>query len=232
MNKDYATPVDKLLGLGEPENTPSWPNYLELGFKAKDIPELICMVQDMQLNQADEGSPLIWAPLHAWRALGQLGAEESIEPLIKFCAESDGEDWAMQEIPIVLGMIGIKALPSLQESLADVENGTDVRGAMAEGMSHMVTKHSETRGECIQVLITQLEKYEDNDPELNGFIIFNLLELQATEALQIMEKAFKADCVDEFIAGDWEDVQISLGIKKERDTPPPEFEIYLDEPDD
>ena len=44
------------------------------------------------------------------------------------------------------------------------------------------------------------------------------MDLQVMEALPLMEQAFAAHCVDMMVTGDWEDVQIELGLKAERET--------------
>jgi hypothetical protein len=63
-----------------------------------------------------------------------------------------------------------------------------------------------------------VQGFEKNEPALNGFLIANLLYLKAVEAAPVMERAFAADCVDETIVGDWEDVQIKLGLLDSRKT--------------
>jgi HEAT repeat protein len=37
---------------------------------------------------ADQNSMEVWAPVHAWRALGQLRAEEAIKPLREYLLDS------------------------------------------------------------------------------------------------------------------------------------------------
>ena len=60
-------------------------------------------------------------------------------------------------------------------------------------------------------------------PGLNGFLINSLIDLRAVEAASLMERAFAADSVDISIMGDWEDVQIELGLLDERQTPKPHY---------
>lgn len=80
--------------------------------------------------------------------------------------------------------------------------------------------HPEKREQCAGVLASVLENYEKNDEGLNGFIVFDLVRLNAVEHIGIIEKAFKADRVDEMIMGDFEDVQVELGLLKGRITKP------------
>src|SRR5438093_123369 len=79
MSNDYKDPVARLLTLGDARPVKTWPNYLELGLSREHVPELIRMATDDELNWADSESLEVWAPIHAWRALGQLRAEEAAE---------------------------------------------------------------------------------------------------------------------------------------------------------
>ncbi len=58
----------------------------------------------------------------------------------------------------------------------------------------------------------QLERFAENDEELNAFLIYSLVNLKALEAAPLIERAFAADRVDTFIMGDWYDVQVELGL--------------------
>ncbi len=112
MNKKYTPPVNQLLTYGDCQNmghSPNeWPDYLELGFSEKDIPQLISMATDEELNWAYSDSLKIWAPTHAWRVLAQLRAVEAIKPLLHLASISDDEEWITEELPYVFGMIGEK----------------------------------------------------------------------------------------------------------------------------
>lgn len=71
-NLGYPEPVFRLLTLGECRRRERWRNYLVLSIGPDRIPDLIRMMQDEELNRADSQSLEVWAPVHAWRALGQL----------------------------------------------------------------------------------------------------------------------------------------------------------------
>ena len=81
MNTSYSPAVSRLLRYGECK-LGQWPDYLKREITREDIPELIRMATDMELNLAASDSLEVWAPVHAWRALGQLKAEEAVEPLL------------------------------------------------------------------------------------------------------------------------------------------------------
>ena len=104
-NFDYPEPVSKLITLGDCRQMRQWPDYLALRIGPEHIPELIRMIQDEELNQADSESLEVWTPVHAWRALGQLRAEAATDSLIGLLEQIDEEydEWIGEEVPEVLG---------------------------------------------------------------------------------------------------------------------------------
>lgn len=230
----YGPPVDRLLKLGQGAvNRHPWPDYLEFGLTREHVPELIRLATDIDLfwsefseNEADEESRALlldepWAPIHAWRALGQLRAEEAVEPLLALMPELEFTDWVTEEFPDVFGLIGRSAIPALSRYLADDANELGDRIVVARGLREIATRDETARDEAIRPLIEELEKYESQHVELNAFLISNLVELRVTDAAPLMEKAFEGGHVDEFVRGDWEDVQVDLGLLPERTTPRP-----------
>lgn len=224
----YPTPVDKLLTFGDCRNSNDWPNYLELGFGPEHVADLIRMATDAELNWADSDSLEVWAPIHAWRTLGQLRAEAAIAPMIDFFNEVDPEDdWAPSELPIVMGMIGPAAIPALATVVANPSLQKHPRTYAGDSLAEIGKQHPSSREECIRSLVAGLETFEQNAPLLNGFLVANLLDLKAVEAAPVMERAFAAGRVAEFVAGDWEDVQVEFGLLAARKTEP-KYSIWDD----
>jgi len=216
----YTPPVDKLLTLGkaEPVISDNWPNYLELGLGPEHIPDLIRMVTDHEIRsiepkEGEEEEPEFWAPIHAVRALGQLHAEAAIEPLIQLLTVQVDDEWMQEELRFVFGLIGPAAIPALAAYLADTSHELYPRGYAAHGLEEIGNWHPESRSEVIAALSKQLESFEENDYELNGFLISGLSRLKAVEALPLIERAFAADRVDEFVIG-LDDVLVELGLKE------------------
>lgn len=212
----YSPPVDKLLTLGDCRNFRGWPNYLELGLGPEHIPDLIRMAIDDELNWAASDSLEVWAPVHAWRALGQLHAEAAVEPLMRLLHELEGSDWPGEELPKVYGMIGAAAIPALTAYLADKSHGWHPRAVAAESLEQIGKMHPEVRAECVAALTRQLEQFAEDDPTLNSFVICSLIGLKAVESAPMIERTFTANCVERFVVGDWEDVQVSLGLREAR----------------
>jgi len=222
----YPPPVDKLLTLGDARNSIAhWPNYLALGLGPEHIPDLIRMATDEKLNMADSNSLQVWAPIHAWRALGQLRAESAVEPLLGLLhrIDDDQDDWVGEEIPEVMGMIGPAAIPALEAYLADSSHGLWARVAASASLSEIGLRHPSSRAECVAALTRQLERYEENDEVINADVIAALIKLKAVEAAPVMERAFAARRVDNSVSGDWEDVQIEMGLRQTRETPQPNY---------
>lgn len=225
MQTQYGPTVAKLLTIGDAHNQREWPNYLDLGLRAEHIPELISLATDAKLFWSESESRDVWAPIHAWRALGQLRATEAIEPLIPMFHEFADSDWAEEELPEVFAMIGRAALPALSRYLTDDSYATWPRITAARCIERIAALDPAARDEAVAVLTRQMEQFATNDPDLNTFLINNLLNLKSVETAPLMERVFASERVDIFVQGDWEDVQIELGLRTERETPRPTFEF-------
>jgi len=219
----YTFPVNKLLTYGDCQDIPSehneWPDYQKLGITHEHIEQLIQMITDGELHKADSESLEVWAPTHAWRTLAQLGSEEAILPLINSFWRSEDDDWFFEEIPYVFGMIGIKAIPALSDFLFKEHNSSESYNLTCSCLREIGKMHPEVRSECISLITRKLELFNANTPELNGLIINDLIELEATDALNSIKKAYEKESVDYSIQGDYEDVEIYMGVRKTRTTP-------------
>lgn len=228
MNQfDYSPPVSQLLTQGDCRHQPDWPDYLSLGLKPDHVPELIRMSLDETLHQSSSDSAYVWAPIHAWRALGQLRATDAAAPLCQLFAHIDEyhDDWAAEDLPLALGMIGPVALPALTDYMTDYSHGFWARVAAIRGIKEIGVQHPNTRGECINLLADQLVQPAHGDPSFNAFIICRLLDLGAVEAAPVIEQAFVDNAVDMTIVGDWEDAQIELGLLRSRQTIGPHINL-------
>ncbi len=213
----YQPPVARLLAYGDPRNLPAWPeelDYLLLGFGPEHIPDLIRLTTDQDLRWTDSEDLETWASIHAWRTLGQLRAEQAVEPLLGLLALTDERDdeWVLEELPDVFGMIGPAALAPLAAYLADAGHGLWARITAAASLAKIGIQHPQTRDACVAALTQTLEHFAENDEELNADVIYNLTELHATEAVELIQRAFDAGRVDEFIMGGWPEVQVELGL--------------------
>ena len=221
MTAPYPPPVDRLLTLGaEPARRRVWPDYRLLGLEERHVPALVRMAADPAAYQA-QGSAAVWAPVHAWRALGQMEAAAAAGPLLEVLERERHNSWVYDEVPAVLGMIGAPALPGATLLLFDEARDDDLRGDAARVISQVAHQYPERRDECAAVLATQLGDWAHQGPVLNACLVGELAELEQADAAPLMQAAFEAGAVDLSVSGDWEDVQVQMGLLEERLTPPP-----------
>ena len=223
VTSKFTEPVAQLLAYGDPREETEWQDYLSLGFTKEHVPELIKMATDENLYWTSSESLEVWAPVHAWRTLGQLKAEQAIEPLMalfEFTVDFD-DDWIPSELPTVYAMIGPSAIPALAKYLSD--NSAEVMPGISvvESIEKIGKAHPDAKLECAQVLSAQLEQFHHNSAPLNGFLISGLVGLQAVDRLPLIRQAFDRRRVDLSVGGDMEDVEIALGLRKKRSTPRP-----------
>ena len=226
---NYPPPVDQLLSL-EPisGSGKNWLDYRQFGFTEEHVPDLIRMSVDPALHLADNDSSEVWAPLHAWRALAQLGATEAVRPLLELLDDQSGDDWIHEDLPLVFTMIGSAILPELIEFLHDAERDFYGRITVASALKDMALAETDRRGEVVAALSQALSHWRENERGLNAFLIGYLADLEAVAVAPLMEEAFLGKQVDISINGDWEDIQIRLGLLTARKTPRPRYHYWSD----
>ncbi|HEX6040496.1 hypothetical protein [Longimicrobium sp.] len=220
MSDPYLPPVDRLLKLGaEPARRRTWPDYRTLGLEPRHVPALVRMATDPALLAAAERDPASWAPVHAWRALGQMEAQEAAGPMLRLL-ETRGEDfWVQEELPDVLGMIGPAALHGATLLLFDEDRHEEMRMAAGAIITNVAFQHPDRRAEAAAVLVKQLEDWAHQSRALNSFLIAELVALGEKAAAPVMEAAFAAGAVNERESGSWQEVQVALGLVAAPETP-------------
>lgn len=225
MNKfDYTEPVSKLiLCCGLPDEYVEWKDYLIYGFTEKDIPELIRMIKDRRFDSESHYKTNIWAPNHALRVLGLLKAKDAVEDLLYSIAyfRDQDDDNFLSDLSKVISMIGPDTLPIIKKYLRSDYYMDNKEVCSLECLRNLNKIYPHIRSECVEIMIEIFSKYENYDTLYNGFLVANLIRINAVEALPIIRKAFNDGYVDWHIAGDLEDVEIELGVREERETPSP-----------
>lgn len=214
---------------GDPlkHNSPKrdWGDYLQYGFSKADIPGLIELLIDKKLHNASSESDEIWVPLYAWRILGQLRSADAVEPLISLLDIFSDDDWALSEIPVVMGMIGEPAIVPLRRFLLDHEYNEYSRVIASDGLVEIARQHPGFRDE----IITKLREYLISpDPAclgLSGLLVCGLIDLKAIEVIDEIRSLFQQNYVDITVSGDLEDVEIAFGLRDKRVTPKPHYGI-------
>ncbi|MBW4699825.1 MAG: hypothetical protein KME03_18390 [Aphanocapsa lilacina HA4352-LM1] len=225
---DYPPPVDRLLQLGDANATVfAWPDYPAMGLTDEHIAQLVRLATDVALHTSEADIPQVWGPVHAWRTLGQLGAPAAVEPLLDLMGQLPEDDWVDIEIPRVLQMIGMAALPATLALVSNRDLSTDMRSSPLSALTLIARKYPEAREIVVAELTSQLAAAATNDAQWNAFLIGSLIELDGLEALAAIEGAFATGNVAETFIGDWDDVQVAFGLKSPRRLPggwlPPVF---------
>jgi len=196
------TPLKVLETLGSPEYACDWtrgiPEWMN-GIGPEHIPALIDLVLQWPAKYLeDPNEPSTWAPVHAWRALGFLKAVEAVGPLLSLYNQLDkiGDDWYLEDSVDMFGLIGPEAIEPLNEYFKDKSNSLYPRAATLEALLSIAKHHPETRDRIVELQVQALSGYEEEDEELNGFIICNLLDLKAVESVELIKKAFEAGRVN------------------------------------
>jgi hypothetical protein len=127
----YEPPVDALLALGEVPFNGKWLDYETHGLHRAHIPALVQMATDRRLHLAAGDKAEVWAPLHAWRALGQQRAVTAVIPLLELMDEYEDDDWIHGEIPVVIGMVEAAAIAPVRKFLAESHHALYARVAAA-----------------------------------------------------------------------------------------------------
>jgi hypothetical protein len=221
-DEPYPQPLDLLLTLGEPDGI--WPNYpIEYGLSAEHIPDLIRMATDnFRWDEEDDDNPRVYANIHAWRALGQLGAVEAVPHLVKLFNWVDkyDDDWAADDLPDAVQLLGKPAIATLGDFLADPNNGKWACATVCNALELIGKAEADSAPACVSVLMHALTQYKHNDRMLNASIIISLAHLRQPATYALVEEAFQAECVDLMAMGDWEDFQVEVGLLEKRITEP------------
>lgn len=215
MDLEYYHPsVSELLTFGECGDIPFETDYIEkFGFTQEHIPDLIQMAIDPDLNWAYTDTLEVWAPIHAWRSLGQLRAAAAVKPLLSLMDELKESDWYGEELPTVLAQIGPVVLPDVIAHFSNPHYNIHQRVIMADTLQKIGTQYPEVRGQCVEVLTKKLAEFKRNSTEFNGWLVYALIDLKAVESAPVIEAGFAADAINPFVVGDWDDVQVELGLK-------------------
>jgi SEC-C motif len=235
--RTYQEPVARFLDYGECHLVGDgsadlgWLNYVsDLELTAEHVPELIRLACDAALHTAESEDPAVWAPTHAWRALGQLRAVEAVAPLLGLLRERADDDWVDIELPYVFGLIGPDAIPHVTDFLADQSVTTEPLITAIKCLVEIAERNPPFRNECIDILARRLKCGAENDPTVNGFLISALIDLEAIETIGVIRQAFDQQVVDLSIAGDVEDVEMEFGLRRQRSTPRPVYPSFFGNP--
>ena len=215
-------PLDRLARRGSAHETRRWreydPDYVrEFTLTLADVPDLLDLARQwLDAENLPEEEHLWSAPIHAWRSLAQLEAIEAVHPLLDMQAKLDArnDDWYVEEFHDVFAMIGPFAIPALADYFSDHARPEFARVSAANGLCEIAKRHVGSRVRVVEILTAELGARVERQYCLNGLLVAYLLDLQAVESAEVIERAFAANVVDEMVTGDWQDARQALGVKE------------------
>ncbi|MEI6707315.1 MAG: DUF1186 domain-containing protein [Methylococcales bacterium] len=223
----YSVKVDKLLNYAVFDFSEDWSGYLTLGFTEEDVPALLQLALDEELywqddDKEDEEADLAYAaaPYHAWRILGLLKAEASVLPLLERIGD---DDWSGEDACTILGLIGEKAIEPIKQQLSDSITDAFKKSILVTAFGKIIANNPDYREQGVAFLTEYLAKITDENSYLAGFVVSELIDLNAKESIETIRAAFQRGCVDISMAGDIEDVEIEMGFRQHRATPKPNY---------
>jgi hypothetical protein len=222
MPHEHPPLADQLFALGMPGFVDEpWIDYpAVLGLTPADVPELVRTGTAPDFNDAAEREEEIWAAVHAWRALAQLGAVEAAEALAGLLGP-EADDWLSGELPDVFRVLGPGTVPALASVVLDESRAQEAAELAAVVLVRMAKAHPGAAEPCVRALEARLHRHASNPIELNTILVGTLLDLEAAEAAATIQAVYASDRLDTYVTGDWEDAQVDLGLLPERLTPRP-----------
>ena len=192
--------------------------YTKFNFTKEDIPELIELAMDNRSEEIDyelyqkESDRLYFATIYAVRVLGKLGVVEAIEPLVNKMYLSLDSDFYQEAMIYFLADIGVEALDFIENDLLTV---AEDKLTLFDGLKKIVKQNPQEHERIEAFLVKYLETTEDNGSHL-AFAISQLVDITRVKYLDMIKNIFETKDVDTMYAGDFEDIEIKLGLKKER----------------
>lgn len=212
-----------LLCKDEPQYRVAWPDYLAYGLTRDDIPALIEIVE--RFTPTDDTLPdeEYFGSVHALRALARLQDPDTLPIVMALSQQADEQDWIFGELPGVLECFGEAAIPAIQAGIRDKTLNCFVRSLMAETLTTLSADDAEKQAATVSCIVEALQEFQTNDPAFNGLMISELINLRALEHIPLISTMYAEDKVDWSVNGDWDDVQIELGLLEQRLTPKPNY---------
>jgi hypothetical protein len=170
----------------------------EYGKKGKEwrsaIPDLVRMTLDKGLLNGWPGETSSWAPHHALHILGHLGAHQVAGQLLALL--NRGNDWLSDRLPSIWAQMGPQVELLLWDYVNDQLNDAQKRSVALKGLELIAQLHPARRQDVSDGLTRRLQLSSAEDAEMNGYVVFVLNRMQATEAGDAIVDAFELGKVD------------------------------------
>lgn len=171
-------------------------------------------IENDTIGDPDEG-----ALLHAVILLTHLQSLKGLPGLLEIVRQSEDfveyhfGDLGLEIIPKALGTTASDDPTALKSVLSEPGLDSLNRSMASEALTIMADLYPEKREEIVEIfrqllasMKERLPKTEGCDAAFAGFVMSNLIDLEAKELIPEVRELFATDCVDKSIAGDCEEV--------------------------
>lgn len=229
---DKNTLINTLSRFGQPDPDPTQrnTNFSALRLTQADAPILLDLL--LHSDELNNQESTWFVTLYAWRALKSLDTPVDISELLTALELYQDHDWALDELPGVVAAAGERALAPTLDYIQNAERDEFLRSLAVEILPLVGHDHPELRATIVEQLTTLLAQQTAETPELNAFLVSALLDLKALESLVVINKAYEDNKVAIAIVGDFEDVEIELGLRTERTKPRENPNRWLNQDDE
>jgi SEC-C motif len=120
------------------------------------LPVLSEIVMD-RLSWTTDGTEW-WAPVHATYAIGAIGGEDSLIPLLASLRWSDAydNDWATEDLPSILGSLGEISFNSLVDAVLDRSAGWSARSIAMDALGSQAIRNPSLEEEIMAIIASIL----------------------------------------------------------------------------
>lgn len=188
--------VDIIGVLGEVTEQEAWADYRQYDYTSKDVTSLLAVIVDYPSYMASEDGAASWKPVHAWRALGQIGLARAIEPLIGQFDLLHEDDWAYIELPQVLAMLGADALAPLSAYLLEASHDEFARVMAMEALVLLQQDNSELKAAVQESFAAYLKSPHSDELSFNALMVGEILDLEMLELEAAAESLYSSEIVD------------------------------------
>ena len=227
MAKKYDGRVAKLLSLGRDRfMKSSSDSYVKkFGFTKDDVPQLLTLAQDMDIFKhdyrdipEDEGIEY-FGVIHAWFVLSELEVAEFKEILIQMVEDGNDDeydDWILEDFVDLIKPYRKSMYEYFTEGVVLKKNSTWTRLCYIDTIKEML-KADEVSLQEVEKLIVEVLSHGENDV-VNASTMGICMDYKLTKHHELIKECFARDAIDLMHNGDLEDVEISMGLREQRET--------------
>ena len=174
----------------------AWEDYLKLlALNESDIPELLSILKEGEIEKIYGGINEDYSPLHAWRALSQLQAVDAIDTMIDIAIENDDASWLIIEFSRIIPVMGYDVIDKVEVRLTELEESEriDMLNFLIKGLVALAIGDELSQGKIIELLHTQLAEYKFNYDTYNSYLANGLVKLDSHKSIGLIELAMDND---------------------------------------